>query len=276
MTLTMLTKSLPCYQFNGWCSPISTNTKLKHGFFTTVGGVSTGVYESLNCGYGSEDLQCCIEENRRRVAAGLGFAKNQLFGLKQCHSKTAILLSDDSCHLPKNRPNADAYISTQKNAALAILTADCIPVLFADRNNGVVGAAHAGWRGTTSGILNSTVRMMCENGASLNSIETVIGPAIAKLNYQVSDDCRETVLDQHPGAKIFFTPDRTKARKYHFDLPAFAIWQLRRIGLQQIVDLAIDTYDVKNNLFSHRRATHKRLADTGRQIAVIGLLEIDR
>ena len=273
MTLNMLTENLPCYQFDGWYGPISTKTNLKHGFFTTVGGVSSGLYESLNCSYGSEDIIFCIEENRRRVAAGLGFTKNQLFGLKQCHSNTAMLLSANSSFLTDNRPKADAYVSTQKNAALAILTADCIPVLFADRDNSVVGAAHAGWRGATGGILNSTIKMMCENGAHLNSIETVVGPAIAKSNYQVGDDCRETVLNRHPGANHFFLPDRIEARKYYFDLPAFAVWQLRRIGLKHIVNLAIDTYDIKNRLFSHRRATHEQLADTGRQISIIGLID---
>ena len=145
--------------------------------------------------------------------------------------------------------------SPQRDVALAILTADCVPVLFADLNHGVIGAAHAGWRGA-NGILDSTITLMCDNGASLSSIEAVIGPAIAKSNYQVRDDCRNAVMSKHPDAIQFFTVDPNAPQKYLFDLPAFTAWQISRIGLTEITDLAVDTYDSANNLFSHRRATH--------------------
>ena len=170
-----------------------------------------------------------------------------------------------------SRPEADAYVTKRLDVAVAILTADCVPVLFADRDNGVIGAAHAGWRGANGGILESTVNMMCANGATLASIEAVIGPAIAKSSYQVGDDCRDAVVTAHPDAVQFFTVDPKALEKYFFDLPAFTAWQLSRIGLTDYVDLAIDTYDNASNLFSHRRATHAQLPDTGRQIAVIGL-----
>ena len=154
---------------------------------------------------------------------------------------------------------------------MAILTADCVPVLLADRDHGVIGAAHAGWRGANDGILESTITMMCNNGARLSSIEAVIGPAIAKSSYQVGDDCRNAVTTAHSDASQFFTVDPNSAEKYLFDLPAFATWKMGRIGLTEITDLAIDTYDSSNNLFSHRRATHARLPETGRQISIIGL-----
>jgi YfiH family protein len=185
-------------------------------------------------------------------------------------------LSDSSSAAPDKRPDADAYVSTRENAALAILTADCVPVLLADRHKAVIGAAHAGWRGATGGILAATINMMCEKGASLARIEAVIGPAIAKASYQVGDDCRDTVLAAHPHASQFFSPDPAHAQKYYFDLPAFASWQLCRIGINQVVDLAVDTYNSANRLFSHRRATHAKLPDTGRQIAVIGLADQTR
>ncbi len=271
MPLTMLTPSLPCHQHDGWCSPSSANTSLKHGFFTARGGISRGVYDSLNCGYGSYDDPACIYENRRRVAAGLGFDPDKLFGLKQCHSATAVLLSDEPYSAHDLQPDADAYVTKRLDVALAILSADCVPVLFADRNHGVVGAAHAGWRGANSGILESTVKMMCDNGAALSSIEAVIGPAIARSSYQVGDDCRDAVMIAHPDAGQFFYIDPNAPQNYLFDLPAFTAWLISRIGLTEITDLGIDTYKNSNNLFSYRRATHAQLPDTGRQIAVIGL-----
>ena len=271
MTLNMLASSLPCHQYDGWCGPTPGKAMLKHGFFTACGGISRGVYDSLNCGYGSNDKLSFINENRRRVAAGLGFAPDKLFGLKQYHSAIAILLSDTAHSAHGQRPDADAFVTTRRNAALAILTADCVPVLFADRDHGVIGAAHAGWRGVNCGILESTITMMCDNGAALCSIEAVIGPAIAKNSYQVGDDCRNAVTILHPDASKFFTLDPNAKEKYLFDLPAFTAWKISRIGLTEITDLAIDTYDSANNLFSHRRATHAQLPDTGRQITVIGL-----
>ncbi len=271
MTLTMLTPSLPCHQYDGWCRLPSANTTLKHGFFTASGGISRGVYESLNCGYGSNDDPACIYENRRRVAAGLGFETDRLFGLKQIHSAKAVFLSDGTCSARDLRPNADAFVTKRLDVALAILTADCVPVLFADRNHGVVGAAHAGWRGANSGILESTVKMMCDNGATLSNIEAVIGPAIAKSSYQVGDDCRDAIMILHPDAGQFFNINPKVPKNYLFDLPAFTAWLISRIGLTKITDLGIDTYKTSNNLFSYRRATHAQLPDTGRQIAVIGL-----
>ena len=157
MTLTMLHPGLPCHQYDGWCRPSPGKAKLNHGFFTAIGGISCGVYDSLNCGYGSNDDPECIDENRRRVAAGLGFAPDKLFGLKQYHSATAILLSDATHSADDQWPDADALVTTRRDVALAILTADCVPVLFADRNHGVIGAAHAGWRGAIGGILGSTI-----------------------------------------------------------------------------------------------------------------------
>ena len=272
MTLTMLANGLPCHQYDGWCRPSPGKAALKHGFFTAIGGVSRGVYHSLNCGYGSNDDPACIHENRRRVAAGLGFSPDKLFGLKQYHSAKAILLSDAAHSAYERRPDADAFVTTRCDVALAILTADCVPVLFADRDHGVIGAAHAGWRGANGGILESTITMMCDNGAALSSIEAVIGPSIAKSSYQVGVDCRNAIITGHLDAEQFFTLDPNAAEKYLFDLPAFTAWEISRIGVTEITNLSINTYDIANNLFSHRRAVNAQLPDTGRQIAVIGLI----
>jgi len=271
MTLITLPNAVPCHQHSIWNKPAVGALPLRHGFFTAAGGVSYGLYDSLNCGYGSADGPHLITENRQRAAHGLGFGADRLYGLKQYHSATAVFLTTGQHAGADTRPDADAYVSTSADAAIAILTADCVPVLFADRRQNVIGAAHAGWRGAMGGILESTVNMMCDNGASLSGIEAVIGPAIAKPSYQVGDDCRDAIIANHADAVQFFENDPRAAQKYLFDLPAFVTWQLRRIGLQQITDLAVDTYDTANLLFSHRRATHLGHADCGRQISIIGL-----
>ncbi len=271
MTYIILATGPHCHQHAPWCDNHSSAAQIRHGFFTAQGGVSKGSYKSLNCSFRTADTSEMVIENRRRVAAGLGFPENRLFGLQQYHSDKAILLSEHS-HF-KHSPDADAYVSTQIGAAISILTADCVPVLFADRANGVIGAAHAGWRGAMEGVLESTVNVMCEAGAVLSQIQPIMGPAIAKQSYQVSNDCRDTVLAMHSAAVVFFEPDPLYKQKYQFDLPAFVTWQLQRIGLQNIIDLALDTYKPINGLFSHRWATHKKLPGTGRQIGVIGLLK---
>ena len=215
------------------------------------------------------DKRINIYENLKTVKSKINNDCKNIILLNQIHSNKFVFINKN--YKKKKKFKADAIITNQKKLPIGILTADCVPVLLADRDNGVIGAAHAGWRGANGGILESTVNMMCANGATLASIEAVIGPAIAKSSYQVGDDCRDAVVTAHADAMQFFTVDPKAPEKYLFDLPAFTAWQLGRIGLTDYVDLAIDTYDSANNLFSHRRATHAQLPDTGRQIAVIGL-----
>lgn len=244
--------------------------QIRHGFFTAKGGVSAGVYKSLNCGFGSQDDQVLINENRRRVAATLGFKPEKMFGLRQAHSPDCVFIDAASNAGTAARPVADALVTATANHAISILTADCVPVLLAAPSPGLVGAAHAGWRGAADGILGATVSMMIENGASHEHIEAVIGPAIQQRNYEVGEDLRGHVLSTHANAKVLFMPHGKG--KYLFDLPGFVEMLLHEAGIHRVQNLNIDTYGESSGLFSHRQAMHTASHDSGRQISVIGIL----
>src|SRR6056300_2105522 len=211
MTATMpinLEGGPQCYQHAGWQDGAARKWHIRHGFFTTNGGVSTGFYQSLNCGFGSNDDPALIAENRRRVANSLGFQPDQMFGLRQTHSARVVTIDSTSDASIDARADADALITNNSGYALAILTADCVPVLFAAPEMGVIGAAHAGWRGAVDGVLEATIAMMAKQGIKPDQIEAVIGPAIQQANYQVGDDLRHAVLAAHDDAEVFLTPIR--------------------------------------------------------------------
>jgi polyphenol oxidase len=262
-----------CYQHAGWQDDVARRWYIRHGFFTANGGVSTGLYQSLNCGFGSNDNPALIAENRRRVANSLGFQPDQMFGLCQTHSARVVTIDSASDASIDARADADALITNKSGYALAILTADCVPVLFAAPEMGVIGAAHAGWRGAVDGVLEATIAMMAKQGIAPDQIEAVIGPAIQQANYQVGGDLRYAVLAAHDDAEVFFDPDKDMDGKYRFDLPGFVQSRLRQAGLGKVTDLGIDTYGESSGLFSHRHATHAALPDSGRQISVIGLVQ---
>ena len=261
------------YQHAGWQDDAARKLHIRHGFFTANGGVSTGLYKSLNCGFGSNDDPALIAENRRRVANSLGFQPDQMFGLRQTHSASVVKIDSTSDASIEARADADALITNNSGYALAILTADCVPVLFAAPEMGVIGAAHAGWRGAVDGVLEATIAMMAKQGIAPDQIEAVIGPAIQQANYQVGDDLRHAVLATHHDADVFFDPDRDMDGKHRFDLPGFVQSRLRKARLGKVTDLGIDTYGESSGLFSHRHATHAALPDSGRQISVIGLVQ---
>ena len=276
MTATMpinLEGGPQCYQHAGWQDSAARKWNIRHGFFTANGGVSTGFYQSLNCGFGSNDDPALIAENRRRVANSLGFQPDQVFGLRQTHSARVVTIDSTSDVSIDARADADALVTNNSGYALAILTADCVPVLFAAPEMGVIGAAHAGWRGAVDGVLEATIAMMAKQGIAPDQIEAVIGPAIQQANYQVGDDLRHAVLAAHDDAEVFFDPDQDMDGKYRFDLPGFVQSRLRKVGLDKVTDLGIDTYGESSGLFSHRHATHAALPDSGRQISVIGLVQ---
>ena len=276
MTATMpvnLEGGPQCYQHAGWQDDAAWKWHIRHGFFTANGGVSTGLYQSLNCGFGSNDDPALIAENRRRVANSLGFQPDQMFGLRQTHSASVVKIDSTSDASIDACADADALITNNSGYALAILTADCVPVLFAAPEMGVIGAAHAGWRGAVDGVLEATIAMMAKQGIAPDQIEAVIGPAIQQANYQVGDDLRHAVLAAHDDAEVFFDPDQDMDGKYRFDLPGFVQSRLRKARLGKVTDLGIDTYGESSGLFSHRHATHAALPDSGRQISVIGLVQ---
>jgi YfiH family protein len=241
---------------------------LRHGFFTRQGGVSGGIYASLNCGPGSRDDAANVAENRARVAEILGVKPDRLLSLSQQHSAEAVAVKkpwDGG-----KTPEADAMVTSTPGLALGVLTADCAPVLFADGEAGVIGAAHAGWRGALSGIVEATVKAMEKLGASPARITAVIGPAISQKAYEVGSEYLEQFLAAEPDSGPFFITDESSGEP-HFDLPGYVGERLARAGVGQIADLGLCTYCEETRLFSYRRSQHHGEEDYGRQISAIVL-----
>ncbi len=246
---------------------------IRHGFFTREGGVSTGIYASLNVGLGSDDDKTAVRENRRRVAAHLGatFQGAPLADVAtnyQVHSATARII--DRPDPDGQRPEADAIVTATPGVAIGALTADCTPVLFADPHSRVIAAAHAGWRGAVSGILEATVEAMKSLGARRANIRAAVGPTISQSAYEVGPEFEAQFVAQSSDNARYFTapPGRDRA---HFDLPGFCRDRLAGLGLAAAEDLAICTYADESLLFSYRRKTHRNQADYGRQISAIVL-----
>lgn len=239
---------------------------IHHGFFTRRGGVSDGLYGSLNCGQGSRDDAAKIGENRARVAAALGTASGHLLSPWQVHSAEALAIEAPWLG---ERPKADALVTRTPGLAIAVLTADCAPVLFADPEARVIGAAHAGWRGALAGILEETVAVMERQGARRERIAAAVGPSIGKESYEVGPEFEREFLAAAPGSAGFF--HRRPGAKPRFDLPGFCRDRLERAGVGVIDDASCDTYADESRFFSFRRATHRQEADYGRQISAIVL-----
>jgi polyphenol oxidase len=239
-----------------------------HGFFTRQGGVSGGIYASLNCGRGSGDDKLRVEENRRRVAEQLDTTPRRLCSLYQVHGTDVIIVEEP--WLPDAPPRADAMVTQIPGIALGILTADCVPVLLADMEAGVIGATHAGWRGALAGVLGVTVAAMQSLGAQSSRIKACIGPAIAQASYEVGRELKETFMQKNPAFIRHFVP-APKADHFRLDVKGFCRERLREAGISAINLLENDTYLEEDAFFSFRRATHKGEADYGRQISAIML-----
>lgn len=239
---------------------------LPHGFLGRRGGVSKGELAGLNVGYGSNDERAAIDENRRRAVAALA-PRAQLVTVHQVHSAEAV--TADRPWPQERRPHADALVSDRPGLLLGILTADCAPVLFADEAAGVIGAAHAGWRGAFAGITDSTIAAMERLGASRERICAAVGPCIGTASYEVDDGFRARFLDADPANARFFTDG--PAGKPHFDLPRYVVHRLLAGGIGEVEALHLDTYADADRFFSYRRATHRGEADYGRQLSAIAL-----
>ena len=237
----------------------------QHGFFTRKGGASSGVFEGLNCGYGSSDQKDIVQINRARVANALGVDLAQLAGVHQIHSADAVPVDGPVTDAPK----ADAMVTATKGIALGILTADCQPVLFADHQAGVIGAAHAGWKGALDCVLGATVAEMERLGAQRVNIVAVIGPTISQRNYEVGPEFRDQFVAADPSFSRFFL--RGQKDRFQFDLPAFGLHQLGSLGLEKIAWTGHCTYADPGRFFSYRRSVHQKEADYGRLIAAIAL-----
>jgi hypothetical protein len=239
---------------------------IQHGFFTKKGGVSSGIYASLNCGPSSEDESKNVTENRRRVMAALNMEEGKLFGLHQIHSTKVHTITKDT---RTDFPQGDALVTKDQGIALSVLGADCTPVLFADKKTQIIGAAHAGWKGAVTGIIESVVSKMCDLGANRENITACIGPTIHQPSYEVREDFISQLneLSKIP-AKPFLKED---AKKFYFDLPAYLLQQCQRSGISA-ESLGLDTYALSDEFFSYRRNTHESIKDYGRQISVIAIL----
>lgn len=243
---------------------------VRHGFFTRAGGVSSGLYASLNCGYGSNDDPEAVRENRGRAAAAFGRSADDLCTAYQVHSDQVVAVETVWPHA--DAPHADALVSTTPGVVLGILTADCAPVLLADSDNRVIGALHAGWRGALGGILEAGVAGMCRLGAHTITIRAVIGPTIGPESYEVGPEFPAPFLAQDPGAQDFFRPAAREAH-YLFDLPGYVARRLNALGLDEIAQLRRDTYTEEGQFFSYRRNSQRGESNYGRLLAAIALAD---
>lgn len=246
-------------------------TGVRHAFFTREGGVSDGIYASLNCGAGSSDDPSNVQENKRRAAAHLELEADRLVTLYQVHSPEVVTLTDPAPILA-DRPEADAMVTRTPGVALGILTADCAPVLFADVEGGVIGAAHAGWRGALGGVVENTVAAMENLGATRRGIRATVGPCIAQSSYQVGPDFPDPFVEADAGAITLFRPDG-ETGKHLFDLQGYVLRRLEQAGIGSLGTLDMDTYAADDLFFSYRRTCHRGEDDYGRGLSAIALTE---
>lgn len=238
---------------------------ITHGFFGRAGGASSGVFQGLNCGFGSSDQHEVVALNRARVAEAMGGAPDNLAGVNQIHSARVVTLTGPS----PEKPDADAMVTATPGVILSILTADCQPVLFADAKARVIGAAHAGWKGTIGGILEDTLTAMEALGAHRADVVAVIGPTISQRAYEVGPDFFDRFMAEDESAGRWFA--QGEGDRYLFDLPGYGLHRLRAAGVGEAHWTRHCTYADPARFFSYRRATHNRDADYGRLIAAIRL-----
>lgn len=237
----------------------------RHGFFTRRGGASSGIFAGLNCGPGSSDQSEIVEINRSRVALAIGVDDDHLITVDQVHSARAVPVTAP----PTVRPEADALVTATPGIGLGILTADCQPVLFSDPKAGVIGAAHAGWRGAVDGVLEATLEAMEGLGADRADIRAVIGPTISQRAYEVGPEFLDRFLDDDPENARFFAGG--DGDRVHFDLPSYGLHRLREAGVGDAEWTGHCTYSDPDRFYSFRRTTHAKEADYGRLISVIRL-----
>jgi YfiH family protein len=250
--------------------PALTSAALKapHGFFTRQGGVSEGPYASLNCSLSGADERDAVLENRARAARALGADPARLVGLTQVHGADVVHVTEP--WLPGHGPRADAMVTDRPGIALGIVTADCAPVLFADQRAGVIGGAHAGWRGAVAGVLEATIAAMTALGAQTGRIVAAIGPCIRQSSYEVAADLRDTVLARDPADARFFQQGRRDDR-WQFDLAGYCAARLRAAGVDAVATVDADTAADPERFFSHRRRTLSGGGPIGHQISVVAL-----
>ena len=239
--------------------------EISHGFFNKSGGVSEGIYKSLNCGVGSNDKKDNVKKNLKIVKKRISKNSKEIFLVKQIHSNKFIFLSQNS--KIKNRVIcADAIITDREKFPIAVLTADCTPLLLFDKKKKIIAVIHAGWRGALKGIINKVIKFMLKKGCSRKDITVAIGPSITQKNYDVKIDFKNKFIKKHKKNKIFF---KNINKLIYFDLPNYIKSQLKLNKISKIDMIDIDTYDKKNNFFSARRSLKLKHDDYGRNISII-------
>ncbi len=243
--------------------------RIRHGFFTRQGGVSRGLYASLNCGYGAADAPDDVAANRARAMAALDVAPDNLVTVHQQHTAEVAVI--DERWAPGAKPVvSDAMVTNRFGVALGILTADCAPVLLADRKANVIGAAHAGWRGALAGILDNTVAAMVRLGAKPNRMVAAIGPCIAQRSYEVGPEFPAAFLEQDADNHFFFTASPNEGRTF-FDLPGYVARRLATLSVAEVIRTPCDTFREESRFFSYRRSLMRGESDYGRNLSAIVL-----
>ncbi|HYL31591.1 MAG TPA: peptidoglycan editing factor PgeF [Stellaceae bacterium] len=241
---------------------------VRHAFFTRQGGVSEGVCASLNCGFTTTDDASRVSENRARAMRALDLAPDRLATVKQVHGAEALVVETPWPHTAL--PRADALVTRVPDLALGILTADCVPILFADTDARVIGAAHAGWRGALAGIVEATVAAMEDLGASAQRTVAAIGPAIAQSSYEVGPEFPRRFLAQDPANSVFFLPS-SKPGHFLFDLKGYVAHRLAALGIRAVADADADTAAEPDRFFSYRRACLRGELGHGLGLSTIAL-----
>jgi len=243
---------------------------IRHAFFTREGGVSGGIYASLNSGVGSQDDAAHVAENRARMAKALGVDAERLITAFQIHSPH-VVVADEPWSI-ETRPKADAIVTKTPGLAIGVSTADCGPLLFADAQARVIGAAHAGWRGAFSGVIEGTISAMENLGADRGRITVALGPLIRQSNYEVSQSFVDEFLRADESYARFFAP-APRAQHAMFDLPGFIASRLAQSGIERFEDIGLCTYSDPDRFYSYRRSTHRAEPDYGRHVNAIVLAE---
>ena len=244
---------------------LSKFSEISHGFFNKNGGVSKGIYKSLNCGVGSKDKKNNVKKNLKIVVKKICKKSKEIFLVKQTHSNKFLFLSKNT--KIKNRSlAADAIITDKKDVPIAVLTADCVPILLFDKKRKMIAAIHAGWKGAFKGVINKVIKFMLKKGCSRKDITVAVGPSITQKNYNVKLNFKNKFIKKHKKNKIFF---KNTNKLIYFDLPNYIKSQLKFNKISKIDMINIDTYDKKNNFFSARRSLKLKHDDYGRNISII-------
>ena len=238
---------------------------IQHGFFNSAGGKSKGIYKSLNCGPGSKDRPISVRNNLKIVKKKIGSPQKDIFLLHQIHSNKLVYI-DKNYKFSKIKPKADAIITNQKKLPIAVLTADCAPVLLCDNKKKIIAAIHAGWKGAYKGIINKVIKFMQKKGSVTKNITAVIGPSISFQSYEVKKDFKTKFLKKDKNNKVFFKESK---ERIYFNLSNYILKQLKDNKIKDIDVINKDTFNVKNNFFSARRALSLNQNDYGRNISII-------